>query len=167
MALLKKAGEDEPFVDRFLKQKAVPEKLPEPIRHWIKQPDIYRFYRRKENIYLMPPSVWQLFQPFRHQLNIRKAGVKLAEEAHGKFNPSHDFALFSQLQKNSFPVYHTDKAEALSFLRKQDFILPSDTPKGWVLLCFEENALGWIKNMGNRCNNYYPKEWRIRLQAGA
>ena len=24
-------------------------------------------------------------------------------------------------------------------------------------------ALGWGKNLGNRLNNYLPKEWRIRM----
>jgi hypothetical protein len=24
--------------------------------------------------------------------------------------------------------------------------------------------LGWVKNIGNRCNNLYPNNWRIRME---
>jgi len=166
MALLRKGGEEDTVIHKASKQKIVVEKLPDAIRQWVKEPDNVQIYRHKENIYLMPPPVWQLFHQWRHQLNIRKAGVKLAEDAHGKFNPSHDFALCTQLQMDSFPKYQAEKAIALSYLRKEDFTLAPGTPTGWVLMNFQGNPLGWIKNMGNRNNNYYPKEWRIRMQAG-
>ena len=166
MALLKKGGDDEYLLKRASKQKTVAEKLPDAMRSWVKAPDFFQFYRHKENIYLMPPAVWQAFQQWRQHLNIRKAGVKMAEDAHGKFNPSHDLALCPELQMDSFPLYSADKSTALSFLRKEDFALASGTPKGWILMSFQGNPLGWIKNIGNRSNNYYPREWRIRMQGG-
>jgi 16S rRNA C967 or C1407 C5-methylase (RsmB/RsmF family)/NOL1/NOP2/fmu family ribosome biogenesis protein len=167
LALMKKGGDEDPVIKRNPKQKTAAEKLPDSIRPWINEPDTYRYYRHKENIYLMPPAVWEEFLSLRHQLNIRKAGVKLAEDAHGKFNPSHDLSLCTALQKEYFPLYAADKAAAISFLRKDDFALPGVTPKGWVLVTFEGFPLGWLKNVGNRSNNYYPKEWRIRMQSGA
>jgi NOL1/NOP2/fmu family ribosome biogenesis protein len=33
--------------------------------------------------------------------------------------------------------------------------------KGWYLVTFEGFALGWLKNIGNRINNYYPSNDRI------
>jgi len=36
-------------------------------------------------------------------------------------------------------------------------------PKGWILFTYQNLPLGWGKNLGNRLNNYYPKEWRIRM----
>jgi len=32
------------------------------------------------------------------------------------------------------------------------------------LICYKGQALGWVKNVGNRCNNLYPQEWRIRMK---
>lgn len=32
------------------------------------------------------------------------------------------------------------------------------------MLTYRGVALGWAKNLGNRCNNLYPSEWRIRMQ---
>jgi 16S rRNA C967 or C1407 C5-methylase (RsmB/RsmF family)/NOL1/NOP2/fmu family ribosome biogenesis protein len=164
MALLRKSGEDEPVFKKALKDKTVSEKLPESLRSWLKTPDAYHYYRHKDSIYLMPPSVWQVFQQCRQQLNFRKAGVKLAEEAHGKYNPSHDIALCAGLQMSAFPIFEAENPTALSFLRKEEFLLPAGSAKGWVLVCYRGMPLGWLKNMGNRNNNYYPKEWRIRMK---
>jgi NOL1/NOP2/fmu family ribosome biogenesis protein len=51
--------------------------------------------------------------------------------------------------------------DALRYLRRQDISLP-DKPLGFALMTFEGLGLGWAKNLGNRVNNYYPTEWRIR-----
>ena len=52
--------------------------------------------------------------------------------------------------------------QAISYLRREAITLPPDTPRGIVMLTYEGNALGLAKNIGNRANNLYPKEWRIR-----
>jgi NOL1/NOP2/fmu family ribosome biogenesis protein len=31
------------------------------------------------------------------------------------------------------------------------------------LICYNNQALGWVKNLGNRSNNLYPQHWRIRM----
>ena len=38
----------------------------------------------------------------------------------------------------------------------------ADTPKGYVLISYQGHPLGFAKNIGNRANNLYPTEWRIR-----
>ena len=35
--------------------------------------------------------------------------------------------------------------------------------QGFQLMTFQNESLGWIKHLGNRFNNLYPKEWRIRM----
>lgn len=35
-------------------------------------------------------------------------------------------------------------------------------PRGYVLLTYRNIPLGFVKNIGNRANNLYPQEWRIR-----
>jgi len=47
-------------------------------------------------------------------------------------------------------------------LKKEAIALP-DSPKGLVLLTYKNMPIGWVKNLGNRCNNLYPQEWRIRM----
>ncbi|MFY7840347.1 MAG: methyltransferase RsmF C-terminal domain-like protein [Lacibacter sp.] len=36
--------------------------------------------------------------------------------------------------------------------------------KGWALATYNGFGLGWMKLLGNRMNNYYPKEWRILMR---
>jgi hypothetical protein len=52
------------------------------------------------------------------------------------------------------------KEAALNYLRHQSFEVETKY-KGWVLVRYNEVALGFIKMMPNRINNYYPMEWRI------
>ena len=38
----------------------------------------------------------------------------------------------------------------------------SATPRGYVLLTYDGMPIGFEKNIGNRANNLYPQEWRIK-----
>ena len=40
--------------------------------------------------------------------------------------------------------------------------LPPDAPRGYVVVAFQRHPLGFDKNIGQRANNLYPKEWAIR-----
>lgn len=53
-------------------------------------------------------------------------------------------------------------AQALAYLRRESLVLPPDIPVGVVDVCFMGHSLGQMKNIGNRANNLYPKEWRIK-----
>ena len=52
--------------------------------------------------------------------------------------------------------------QAIDYLRHEALVLPPDTPRGIVEVCFLGQPLGMAKNIGNRANNLYPKEWRIK-----
>ena len=53
-------------------------------------------------------------------------------------------------------------SQAIAFLRREALVLPADTPRGIVAVSYEGHVLGLVKNIGNRANNLYPKEWRIK-----
>ena len=50
--------------------------------------------------------------------------------------------------------------EALQYLRREAVRVPA--PRGMVLLCYKGYILGPGKCVGNRINNLYPEQWRIR-----
>lgn len=52
--------------------------------------------------------------------------------------------------------------QAMAYLRHETITLGADVPRGMVGICFEGHLLGLAKNIGNRANNLYPKEWKIR-----
>lgn len=54
--------------------------------------------------------------------------------------------------------------EALQYLRHE--AVRVEAPRGPVLLCYKGLVLGPGKGVGNRINNLYPMEWRIRSGYG-
>ena len=76
--------------------------------------------------------------------------------------PSADLALSMMLDGESFPRVELDRTEALKFLHRDTLIL-KDAPKGFLAVCYEGHPLGFVKNLGNRCNNLHPSGRRIRM----
>ena len=65
-------------------------------------------------------------------------------------------------QAATAPQVEIDYQQAISYLRREAIALPAETPRGLVVVTFRGKALGLVKNIGNRANNLYPKEWRIK-----
>ena len=91
------------------------------------------------------------------------SGLVLGEMKGKDFIPSANIALSKILDKNSVETVDVDYETAIRFLRK-DAILLTDSSRGYLLICYKGLGLGWVKNLGNRCNNLYPYEWRIRMK---
>lgn len=51
--------------------------------------------------------------------------------------------------------------QAVEFLSCNSLVLDGSMACGIVLLTYGGEPLGWVKNLGNRANNLYPKQWRI------
>jgi NOL1/NOP2/fmu family ribosome biogenesis protein len=62
----------------------------------------------------------------------------------------------------SYPQVELSYSQAMAYLRHEALVLPEDTPRGLVTVCFLGHPLGLVKNIGNRANNLYPKEWKIK-----
>ena len=97
------------------------------------------------------------------QLKCMHSGILLGELKGKDFIPSTCVALSKKLNKNSIESIEVSYETAIAFLRKEAIQLP-DSNRGYILICYKEQALGWVKNVGNRCNNLYPQEWRIRMK---
>ena len=76
--------------------------------------------------------------------------------------PSADWALSLALPDGAFPVADLDRETALRYLHR-DSIFLKDAPKGFVLVRFEGHPLGFVKNLGNRCNNLHPQGRKIKM----
>ena len=51
---------------------------------------------------------------------------------------------------------------AQQYLHREN-VLVGGTIKGWNAVSYNGVILGFVNNIGNRVNNYYPMEWRIRM----
>jgi len=103
------------------------------------------------------------FQLLNKQLKCMHSGLLLGEIKGKDFIPATAIALSKKLDRSSVEVVEVDYETAIMFLRKESIFLP-DAARGYLLITYKEQALGWVKNMGNRSNNLYPQEWRIRMK---
>lgn len=76
--------------------------------------------------------------------------------------PAHAEAISVSLDKSKYPRVEVELEDALRYLHREAIVLPESTPRGYVVITYKNNALGFMKNLGNRANNLYPKEWAIR-----
>ena len=76
--------------------------------------------------------------------------------------PAHAEALLINLPKDKYPFAELSKEDALKYLHHEAIILDADVPKGFVVVTYQGHPLGFVKNIGNRANNLYPQEWKIR-----
>ena len=76
--------------------------------------------------------------------------------------PDEDLALCTALSGEAFPTVEVDRTTALGFLHKDALVL-QDAPRGHVILSCNGVCLGFVKNLGGRCNNLHPQGRRIMM----
>ena len=116
-------------------------------------------FRQKEDIILLPSSFQSDILALQSALYIKKAGVIAGKPTPRELLPDHQLALSGQTspQVVSIPL---NKEQAIQYLRREE-LRPYTNCRGWALVEYQGHALGWVKVLANRVNNYYPKEWRI------
>jgi 16S rRNA C967 or C1407 C5-methylase (RsmB/RsmF family)/NOL1/NOP2/fmu family ribosome biogenesis protein len=137
---------------------AVSRKVKEGLGEWL-DPAGFEFIEHQDSILALPQGIESFLQQLSG-LYIRSAGLRMGKWSAKELIPDHALAL-SGLVKEGVQVLGVDHPTALQYLRKED-ISAGDLPKGWALVQYLGYSLGWIKQLGKRANNYYPKEWRIR-----
>ena len=93
---------------------------------------------------------------------ILSAGICIGEAKGKDFIPAEELALSTAPRPDAFPVADLDWDDAIRYLKKEALLLPAGTEKGYVLVRHKKFPLGFAKHLGNRANNLYPQEWRIR-----
>ena len=78
------------------------------------------------------------------------------------FIPDADLALSLSLRRGAFNEFEVNRETALSFLHRDPVRLP-DAERGILLLVYRGLPIGFVKNLGNRCNSLHPLHRRIRM----
>jgi 16S rRNA C967 or C1407 C5-methylase (RsmB/RsmF family)/NOL1/NOP2/fmu family ribosome biogenesis protein len=112
------------------------------------------------NIYTSAFSVEELNALSNH-LYFTMPGTEIGEFMKNEIIPAHAIAL-SSFEINDVQRIEVDELTALQYLRGESLMIEGN--KGKALITFKNIPLGWIKILGNRANNNYPKEWRIRMR---
>lgn len=115
----------------------------------------------KDTIYALSKELKPVYESLSGLRQVY-AGIPLGSFKKKKIVPHPSFAFSSAINKEVFPIYKTDKLTSLKYFKKESLILP-DAEKGWLLLEYAGVTYGVVNNLGNRANNPYPQEWKIKM----
>ena len=131
-------------------------------KEWLQDADDF-LLEMKENIAVaFPKRHAEVYALLQQSLRILHAGVTLGEVKGKDFIPHHSLAMSLARAENVFPTAELGYEQAIAYLRKEGLVLDASVPRGYVLVTYRQVPLGFVKNIGNRANNLYPQEWRIR-----
>lgn len=98
----------------------------------------------------------------RKKLRVMYDGKPVGTQKGKDTIPAHAEALSIATPLDRYPHYELSLEDALRYLRREALVLPPDVNRGYVIVCYQGFPLGFVKNIGNRANNLYPQEWKIR-----
>lgn len=110
----------------------------------------------------LEPNAEKLVAEANKKLKIMVHGVKQGIIKGKKIIPDHSLALAINGDRSSYPNVEIDYETAIKYLRHEAIMLSAVVPKGIVTLTYRGHAIGFANNLGNRANNLYPQEWRIK-----
>lgn len=147
--------------DKKGKKEKTPE-VPPQAKEWLLTPDKYLFEVRGTNVTAFAKEHVDKLAVLRTSLRIVHAGITIGELKGKDFFPDHSLAMSSELNRSAFFAVELTYEQAIAYLRKEAISLDETAPRGYILLLYKGIPIGFVKNIGNRANNLYPQEWRIR-----
>lgn len=133
-----------------------------PCTAWITSPADFETMCCGDSFTAIPRAWKNVYDAASASLKVLSAGVPLGETKGRDIIPAHALAMSTALNSEAFPSVELDYGKAVSYLRKESVTLPADTPRGYVIVKYRGVPLGFEKNIGNRANNLYPAEWKIK-----
>lgn len=130
--------------------------------NWLKSQDEWYIQNTGTDINAIGTKWESIWKEAVKSLKVIHAGVKLGTIKGKYLIPDPSLALSLALNKAAFPQVELSYDEAIKYLRKEAIVLPEPSPRGYVLVTYRNEPLGWVKNLGNRANNLYPQEWKIK-----
>ena len=160
-ACLKKKGQTQQLPSFKTKgNQKLPTKEIEIVKAYLNNPDNFYFFKVNDEWLAINHQHKDSLDTLQRHLYIKKSGVRTGKLMGNDLIPDHELALSIYVNNDAVLQTELTYEQAIQYLRRENIVLDT-TAKGWSLMCFEGQALGWAKLLPNRVNNYYPKELRI------
>jgi 16S rRNA C967 or C1407 C5-methylase (RsmB/RsmF family)/NOL1/NOP2/fmu family ribosome biogenesis protein len=130
----------------------------ELVSRWVKTNE-HQLVKNDNQVYAWPNTLAEEMDLLLNSLRVLYSGVDVGELMRDKFIPHHALAL-SNLLNQDVVRWEVDLPTAIAYLQRHDIHSDSST-KGWQIVCFSQQPLGWVNVLPKRVNNYYPKSLRI------
>lgn len=144
------------------KAKQIKTSIPPACSSFIKEPKDYEITNIRDVITALPKVMVPQMRQLYTNLHTQHCGIPLCISKGKSIISEHALSQSVALSPDAFPEISIDYPTAIAYLQGEAIVLPPDSPKGTVLICYNGYRLGFCKNLGTRANNNYPKEWRIR-----
>src|SRR5690606_5427210 len=128
------------------------------LNSWVQYPDRFEWIAIEDRVHGIPHTIVDAYQQLSQYLYLKNAGVFMGNMIKDQLSPSHQLALNTTLSQ-SIQRLDLSLDDAIRYLRK-DVIQPHTDLRGWTVLTYQQQALGWAKILPNRFNNYLPANLR-------
>lgn len=128
------------------------------LERWVT--DGHSFRMVGDDIYAYNANVVDDVITISEYLSVIYSGVAMGRIFKQRLKPEHALALYVGLNRDVVPVVNVSLGDAQDFLRRQD-IAASQFEEGINVVAYEGVPIGFVKRIGARCNNMYPKDLRI------
>ena len=161
LAVLRKDGDSPSAQPRQPRWQPVAAKVKEVVGTWIACPQRFDYMMQGDTVVAMPKEHTAFMLALLQKLRVLHCALPLAEVKNNKLLPLHQLAMSCELDSSAFSTVELEREQALAYLHREALAF-ADEPKGHLLLTYRGTPVGFVKNIGNRANNLYPAEWRIR-----
>ena len=114
-----------------------------------------------EELFLIDSIHYERLEALMEVLRKSNPALKLGKTGRKEFIPEHALAMTTGVDLE-YPVLELTKVDALKFLKKDVLNIETST-RSWHIVKYKGLALGWIKILDGRINNYLPKSLRILM----
>lgn len=132
------------------------------LQSWLRYPQDWVFRQGDRFVTAYPARYKELIDYLTTCLTCISLGFGIGEKKRIAMVPQHSLSMAKGFRKDAFPIMDLSLEKALAYLRSDALEVEEGMPTGIILLTYEDVPLGFVKNVGNRLNNLYPNEWRIR-----
>ena len=126
------------------------------------QTDTHALIEWRDLTWAFPADHLQFLEQVGSVCDPIRIGTRLGAWSHKDWIPDHALAL-SRFRSSTIPSMELDRDESIRYLQR-GLVERSGLSRGWHLVTYRGQTMGWVKSVGSRINNYYPSHLRILKQ---
>ncbi|MBO5882065.1 MAG: rRNA cytosine-C5-methylase [Alistipes sp.] len=130
------------------------------LARWVDDAAEHTFMMVGDDIYAYNSAVAEAIVTLSENLSVVYSGVAMGRIFKQKLKPEHPLALYVGLNRDVVPMVDVELDDAVDYLRRND-ISAAQFAEGINVVGYKGVPIGFVKRIGARCNNMYPKDLRI------
>ena len=127
---------------------------------WFKEPANVALRMVGDTIYAYSAENFEDVMAMSESLSVVYSGVAVGQVFKGRLKPDHALSLYVGLNDDAVASAELSEEEAVEYLRRGE-VAASKFEDGINVVRYRAMPIGFVKRIGARCNNMYPKDLRI------